>query len=393
MNVAFIPVRGGSKSIPLKNIKLINNKPLVYWTIKAAYQCKYIDKVYVATDSEIIKNTINQLKIKSNDIEFEKVEVIERSEESATDTASTEFAMLEFADKYDFDNIVLIQATSPLLNADYLNGGFEVFNQKNTDSVMSVVRQKRFNWQYTDNGNIEPTNYDVYNRPRRQEFNGYLVENGAFYITSKKNLIKYKNRVSGNIKAYEMPEDTYYEIDEPSDWNIIENLMKVRNIHDKIEKNTIKMFLTDCDGCMTDGGMYYSESGDELKKFNTKDGMAFKLLKEKGIITGIITGEDVKLNKRRAEKINADILVSGCTDKLQEVNKICKEYNIDMKHIIYVGDDINDLELLKNVGISCCPNNAVEAVRNIVTYISDKRGGDGVIRDVVEFYMGDFCNE
>ena len=79
-----------------------------------------------------------------------------------------------------------------------------------------------------------------------------------------------------------MPEDTYYEIDEPSDWNIIENLMKVRNIHDKIEKKTIKMFLTDCDGCMTDGGMYYSESGDELKKFNTKDGMAFKLLKEKG---------------------------------------------------------------------------------------------------------------
>lgn len=99
MNVAFIPVRGGSKSIPLKNIKSICGKPLVYWTVKAACDCKYIDKVYVATDSEKIKETVEGFKTGIESGLFEKAKVIDRSLESASDTASTEFAMLEFAEK------------------------------------------------------------------------------------------------------------------------------------------------------------------------------------------------------------------------------------------------------------------------------------------------------
>lgn len=226
MNVAFIPVRGGSKSIPLKNIKPICGKPLVYWTVKAACMCNDIDKVYVATDSEEIKSTIAGFLTGEEADIFKKTEVIGRSAESASDTASTEFAMLEFAEKYEFDNICLIQATSPLLKADDLDKGFVAFNETATDSVLSVVRQKRFNWMIDENGFAKPTNYDVFNRPRRQEFDGYLVENGAFYITSKKLLMESKNRVSGNIKAVEMPEESFFEIDEPSDWVIIEGLMK-----------------------------------------------------------------------------------------------------------------------------------------------------------------------
>ena len=121
MNVAFIPVRGGSKSIPLKNIKPICGKPLVYWTVKAACECKYIDTVYVATDSDKIKEV--SLRFKEEDPLFHKLQVIGRSAESASDTASTESAMLEFADNYNFDNIVLIQATSPLLTSDALDKG------------------------------------------------------------------------------------------------------------------------------------------------------------------------------------------------------------------------------------------------------------------------------
>lgn len=228
MNVAFIPVRGGSKSIPLKNIKPLNGKPLVYWTIKAACECHYIDKVFVSTDSEDIRQVVIDIKCTNESTCFAKLEVIERSIESASDTASTEFAMLEFASKYDFDNICLVQATSPMLKSDDLNNGFELFNSEGTDSVLSVVRQKRFNWHMNENGFVLPSNYDVFNRPRRQEFDGYLVENGAFYITSKSNLLSTKNRLSGNIKAYEMDEITYFEIDEPSDWIITEGLMKSR---------------------------------------------------------------------------------------------------------------------------------------------------------------------
>ena len=387
MNAAFIPVRGGSKSIPLKNIKPICGKPLVYWTVKAACECRYIDTVYVATDSEAIKETAEKFKAEAPC--FSKLTVIGRSAESASDTASTESAMLEFAPSYEFDNIALVQATSPLLRAADLDKGFEVFSQPGTDSVLSVVRQKRFNWACDEKGIAHPTNYDVFHRPRRQEFDGYLVENGAFYITSKADLLKTGNRVSGNIRAVKMDEDSFFEIDEPSDWVIIEMLMKKKGLAGHRDFSNIKMVLTDCDGCLTDGGMYYSEKGDELKKFNTKDGKGFALLREKGFLTGIVTGENVDLNRRRVEKLRLDFYKPGCNDKLAYVKELCKAENMTLDNVLYIGDDLIDLPLLKAAGYSCCPADAVEAVRSVVDYISPYAGGHGVLRDVADKLLGE----
>jgi len=388
MNVAFIPVRGGSKSIPLKNIKPICGKPLVYWTVKAACQCKYINVVYVATDSNVIRETVEAFKNGEESDTFAKVQPIARSAESASDTASTEFAMLEFASNYEFDNIALIQATSPLLTASDLDGGFELFNSKDTSSVLSVVRQYRFLWNKDATGNVSPNNYDVFHRPRRQEFNGYLMENGAFYISSKADLMKYQNRVSGKIRAYEMCEDSAFEIDEPSDWVIIEALMRKNNlVKEKKHIPEIKMFLTDCDGCLTDSGMYYSEHGDELKKFNTRDGMGFSLLRAKGIITGIITSESVDLNRRRAEKMKLDVLEAGCTDKVAAVSKLCKRYGIELQNVAYVGDDVNDIGVVTMVGLGCAPADAMPQVKAAADYVTIAKGGEGVIREIVEFYF------
>lgn len=389
MNVAFIPVRGGSKSIPLKNIKPISGKPLVYWTVKAACGCKYIDKVFIATDSDKIIETVEGFKEGSETELFKKAEVIGRSAESASDTASTEFAMLEFADKVEFDNIVLVQATSPLLVSSDLDRGFEAFGEENVDSVLSVVRQKRFHWGNDENGFAHPTNYDVFHRPRRQEFDGYLVENGAFYISSKEDLLKSKNRVSGNIKAVEMNEDTFFEIDEPSDWVIIEALMKKNGITASKEIPEIKIFLTDCDGCLTDGGMYYSEHGDELKKFNTRDGMGFALLHKKGIVTGIVTSENVDLNRRRAQKLKLDVLEAGCRDKVAAVKVLCEKYNVSLENVAYIGDDINDLDVIKIVGYGCCPADAMPQIREAAKYVTKAKGGEGVIREVVERIIGE----
>lgn len=411
MNVALIPVRGGSKSIPLKNVKQICGRPLVYWTIKAACQSNNIDKVYVSTDSERIKDiveTFQQEELQLGKEEFSKVKVIGRSEETATDTASTESVMLEFAEHYKFDNIVLIQATSPLLRAEDLDNGFDAFFMPDTDSVLSVVRQKRFFWQEED-GFVIPQNYDVFHRPMRQQFQGCLVENGAFYITSKKSLLKSKNRISGNIRAVELPEETYYEIDEPSDWKIVEAMMKeninkrmfmkqdfswkemsqTENWKQKLEKtgNNIKLFLTDCDGCLTDGGMYYTQNGDEIKKFSTYDGMGFQLLKEHGICTGIITGEDNILVENRAKKLKVDILKMGVKDKLSVIKMICKKQGIDLENVVYVGDDINDLEVIKAVGFGCCVQNAQEEVKDVSQYVAKKHGGEGAVREIIDMIL------
>lgn len=387
MNVAYIPVRGGSKSIPLKNIKHIGGRPLVYWTAKAACGCRYIDKVYVATDSTRIQKTVEEFKHGLEADLFSKVEVIGRSPESALDTASTESAMLEFAKDYLFDNVVLIQATSPLLVSSDLDHGFEVFLEDGTDSVVSVVRQKRFHWENDEYGFAHPTNYDIFHRPRRQEFEGYMVENGAFYISSRIGLLKSKNRVSGHIKAIEMDEDTFFEIDEPNDWAVIEALMKKREKSATKRIPEIKMFLTDCDGCLTDGGMYYSEQGDEMKKFNTHDGMGFALLKEKGIITGIVTSEQVDLNRRRAEKLKLDIFEAGCKNKKAVVMELCERYNISLENVAYIGDDINDVGVIKMVGFGCCPADAMPQAKEVAKYVARAIGGAGVIREIAEIFI------
>ena len=226
MNIAFIPVRGGSKSIPLKNIKPFCGKPLVFWTAKAACESHYIDRVYISTDNQNIRKSVEAFR--GEETCFKKIEITDRSPESATDTASTEIVMLEFCNTHDFDSIALIQATSPLLTWEDIDRGFAIYKKSQFDSVLSVVAQKRFNWSVDKKGIAYPSNYDVYNRPRRQDFDGYYVENGAFYITSREALLKTKSRLSGNIGVCEMSEDTYFEIDEPSDWIILETLCKRR---------------------------------------------------------------------------------------------------------------------------------------------------------------------
>ena len=407
MNVAFIPVRGGSKSIPLKNIKEIHGRPLVYWTVAAACDCRAIDKVYVSTDSKDIKLCVEKFCSEDYD-RFAKVNIIDRSPETATDTASTESAMIEFAKKHRFDNIALVQATSPMLTGEDLDNGFNAFSAPGTDSVISVVPQKRFIWGVDNEGNAKPQNYDFTKRPRRQEFEEYYVENGAFYITSRKDLLASACRLNGNVRISLMSEDTYYEIDEPSDWTVTEALMKKRDLvaagkdnagdeakkdseekPEKEQKIKYKMFLTDCDGCMTDAGMYYSEKGDELKKFNTRDGVAFRLLREKGIITGVITGEDVALNKRRCEKLKIDVLAQGCEDKVSCINRLCATYKIKPEEVVYIGDDLPDVDAVGFVGLGCCPADGSEAVKAVAKYVTKAKGGEGVIREVAEMILGE----
>ena len=378
MNVAFIPVRGGSKSIPHKNIKPFCGKPLVYWTAKAAVESKYIDKVYVSTDDEKIRETVLGFCL-------DRVEVIGRSNSTATDEASTESAMLEFARGHDFEHIALIQATSPLLRAEDIDRGFECL--KDADSVLSVVRQKRFVWK--DEGNESfPVNYDYMNRPRRQQFDGYLVENGAFYITGKDKLLESGCRLSGKIRTVEMPEYTYYEIDEPSDWIIAEALLKARKTRNA--DINVRMFVADCDGTLTDGGMYYSAEGDCLKKFNTRDGVGFRLLSEKGIITGIITNEDSEIVKRRREKLKLDFVKTGISNKLSMIKELCAEYEIDLSEVAYIGDDLNDMDVMKNVGLSFCPSDAVDDVKSIANVVLSARGGGGAVREATDWILGSF---
>ncbi|MEZ5083098.1 MAG: HAD-IIIA family hydrolase [Bacteroidales bacterium] len=374
--VALIPARGGSKSIPLKNCIPVASKPLIYWTIEAAIRCQHIDKLYVAADSEEIKECVAK-------INHPKLKIINRDPANATDQATTESLMLEFASNYEFKHLVLIQATSPLCTSTDLTNAIQKYHASGADSLLSVVRQKRFLWEQK-NQFAFPVNYSISSRPRRQDFDGFLVENGAFYITGKKNLMDSKLRLSGNIATYEMDESTYVEMDEPADLLIIENLLKQKNfvtyISDKLKK--IKLVATDVDGVLTDAGMYYSEKGDELKKFNTRDGMGFKLLKDSGIKTAIITTENTDIVNRRAKKLKVDYLFQGITNKKEIIKELAKKENISVDEIAFIGDDINDLAALSIVGFAACPANAEKQIMTIADYICSLNGGQGCFREV-----------
>jgi 3-deoxy-D-manno-octulosonate 8-phosphate phosphatase, yrbI family len=384
MTIAFIPVRGGSKSIPLKNIKIFCGKPLVYWSIKALHDSVSIDKIVIATDSSDIKKIVRNFG-------FSKVEIYNRRPENAVDTASTESVMLEYIDAVQLDNdtvFMLVQATSPLTQTEHFEGGLNLYRSGTYDSILTCVRNFRFFWN--DNGT--PQNYDYRNRPRRQNFNGIFMENGAFYINSVKNIKNYKNRLFGRIGIYEMPEYTATEIDEPDDWIFLENLMyKYVLKQNKKDFSKIKLFLSDVDGVLTDGGMYYAESGDELKKFNTRDGMAFQLLREHGIKIGIITSENTNIVANRAKKLNLDFCIQGkhSGGKLTTAKEICNELQITLDEVAYIGDDINCKELLSNVGFAFCPNDAQKEVKSINKInIMSKKGGEGIIREVTDIILG-----
>ena len=384
MNIAFIPVRCGSKSIPFKNIKEFCGKPLVYWNLEALEKSNNIDEIFVATDCEEIKDIVNSFG-------FSKVKVYDRDEENASDTASTESVMLEFINKQNFkdnDLFFLVQATSPLTQTKDFDKALETLKNENADSLLTCIRTKRFFWDK----NAKAINYDFINRPRRQDFDGLFMENGAFYINSIENIKKDKNRLSGKIAIYEMEEFTAVEIDEEDDWLIAEKMMCKYILSKRKKEQQIKLFLSDVDGTLTDAGMYYGENGEEFKKFNTHDGKGFELLRKAGIKTGIITSENTKIVENRAKKLKVDFLYQGLEHKgkLDIAKEICKELNISLDEVAYIGDDINCKELLSSVGISACPSNALEEIKNIPNIIKlSKAGGEGAVREFCELIMKD----
>ena len=148
----------------------------------------------------------------------------------------------------------------------------------------------------------------------------------------------------------------------------------------------IKIVLTDVDGVLTDGGMYYSRDGDVMKKFHARDGMGISLLRKNDIITVIVTKEKTKMVKKWAKKMNAK-LFDGVLNKEEILEKICTQYDVFPYEIAYIGDDVNDVNLLKLVGLGVVPKDGNQIAKKSSNYISKTIGGKGVFREVAELIL------
>lgn len=149
----------------------------------------------------------------------------------------------------------------------------------------------------------------------------------------------------------------------------------------------IKLVLTDVDGCLTDGSVYYGPNHEKYKKFNMQDGMALKLLRENNILTGIISADNSEATRYRAEDLKFDFIFINAKDKLSIFREILVENNITEEEVAYMGDDIQDLCVLEKVGQAVAPNNAVDKVKQNVHHITQKSGGDGAFREYAEYII------
>lgn len=367
--VALLPLRGGSKSIPGKNLRTIAGRPLYAWSLDAALESGCFDAIYVASDAQDIRDDARARY-------GARIEVIDRDPANATDTASSESVMLELTAKVDCDVLCLIQATSPLTRATDFRSARARFEAEQLDSLLTGVELKRFFWRHDGHA----LNYDPAHRPRRQDFAGTVMENGAFYFTRRRLLDETGVRLGGRIGVHVMHEECAAELDEPADWPIIEALLGPR----VSAARDIRLLVVDVDGTLTDAGMYYDGRGEALKKFDTRDAKGMLMLRDAGVRVCVVTAESSAVVRARMRKLGITDYFPGVKNKRAWLDAYAPQFGVSLDQIAYIGDDVNDLDGLRAVGLSCCPADAVPEVRRAVNYVCKAGGGAGAVREICD---------
>jgi YrbI family 3-deoxy-D-manno-octulosonate 8-phosphate phosphatase len=153
----------------------------------------------------------------------------------------------------------------------------------------------------------------------------------------------------------------------------------------------VRLLCVDVDGVLTDAGMYYGPDGEVLKKFNTRDGMGLARVREAGVAVAIISGEDSAIVHARAAKLKIDDVFCGASDKLRVVRELCDKHQLALDEVAFIGDDLNDLPALEQVGLACAVADAIDPVVAVAHYVTRRRGGDGAVRDVCELLIEARC--
>jgi N-acylneuraminate cytidylyltransferase len=374
--ITIIPARGGSKGVPGKNIKLLNGKPLISYSIESSIECKLIDDTYVTTDCNHIKQISEDYGAR----------VIIRPPEISGDTASSESALIHaldyIDDKKNIDLIVFLQCTSPFREIKELENAIKIILKENSDSLFSGFVSHKFFWRKVNN-KLESINYDYKNRPRRQDRGVEFIENGSIYIFKPNILLDFKNRLGGKISVYEMSESNSLEIDSHDDFILAEKLMKLRNKKEieNIDFSLIKILFLDFDGVMTDNKVITFDDGKEAVLSDRGDGFGIEQLLAINLEIIVISKERNKVVAARCKKLKIDYYQS-VDKKWTLLKSILNKKKISSSNCGFVGNDLNDIECLQKVKYSFAPSDAVEEVKNLVKYQLKNKGGNGAIREL-----------
>lgn len=378
--IAVIPARGGSKGVPGKNVRRIGGVPLVVRAIEACRLSGSVDIVSVSTDDDSIADLAHR----------SGATVVDRPMSLAGDTATSESALLHALDELgaeDGDVLVFVQCTSPFIPPDRLAEAVRSVVADEFDSIFSGVESFEFLWRRSENGSTVGVNHDHAVRLRRQDRSPDFRETGAFYVMKVDGFRRAGHRFFGRVGVVAVPSWTAVEIDEPADIDLASALGRVFDDHggNEIEID-VDVVVTDFDGVHTDDRVLVSEGGLEAVWASRSDGYGIDLLRRAGVPLLILSREVNGVVAARAKKLSVEC-VHGVDDKWPLLRTWLSERGIDPIRCAYVGNDLNDLECMQNVGWPIAVADAHPAVLDQSRRVLRKAGGQGAVRELAELVV------
>ncbi|XP_056604607.1 N-acylneuraminate cytidylyltransferase A [Triplophysa dalaica] len=380
---ALILARGGSKGIPLKNIKKLAGVPLIGWVIRAARDAEVFDSVWVSTDHDEIVKVAEEWGAK----------VHKRSPEVSKDSSSSLETIQEFTREHpEFEVVCNIQATSPCLHPKHIKEALELMTEKGFESVFSVVRRHHFRWEEVKNKGkpcTKPLNLNPAKRPRRQDWDGELCENGSFYFATR-DLINKNLLQGGKTVYYEMKPENSVDIDVDIDWPVAEQRVLRYGYFGKDKPEVVKLLVCNIMGCLTDGTISLSANGDDKVSYHYRDQDGINMLKTDGVEVILMSSKGYPIQAALADKLNVRL---GCVvkqevdDKKMEVEKLLKERALEWKDVAYIGNDEADVQCLELAGLSAVPKDGLEKARIAAKYTCHNAAGHGAVMEFAEHIL------
>ncbi|KAM4035649.1 N-acylneuraminate cytidylyltransferase [Anomaloglossus baeobatrachus] len=374
---ALVLARGGSKGIPLKNIKKLAGKPLIGWVLRAALDSGAFDSVWVSTDNDEIEKVAQDFGAR----------VHRRSAEVSKDTSTSLETIQEFLQQHpEVDVVGNIQATSPCLHPSDLIRVVDMIRTQGYDSVFSVVRHHLFRWREvkTPGEATIPENLNPEHRPRRQDWRGELYENGSFYFATKELIVRGLLQ-GGRMAYYEMKPEHSIDIDIDLDWPIAEQRVKRFGYFGKGTPTVVKLLICNLDGCLTDGRVYASPE-QELLSYSLRDLDGIRKLQDRGVTVLLISERMIGPSLISALKLPCKI-EANVTDKREVLQRWTSEMGLPLSQAAYMGCSASDVECLKLAGTSAVPVDASTAAKMTDSFPCTQGGGYGAVQEFAEHIL------
>ncbi|XP_062239850.1 N-acylneuraminate cytidylyltransferase A [Platichthys flesus] len=381
---ALVLARGGSKGIHLKNIKTLAGVPLLSWVLRAAGDSAMFHSVWVSTDHDEIEKVAKSWGAK----------VHRRSPEVSRDSSTSLETIQEFMRQNpEVDVICNIQATSPCLHPFHVKEALEMITQQGYDSVFSVVRRHMFRWQEVkkESGDLtKPLNLDPANRLRRQDWNGELCENGSLYFTTRDQIMKGGLLQGGKVGYYEMLPEYSVDIDVDIDWPVAEQRVLRYGYFGRVTPEVVRLMFCNVSGCLTEGRIFLSVSGEEMVSINTRDTVGIRMLqKEEVEVVLLMSSVDPvsqKLVDQLVKRTGCKVLQVG-EEPLNDLKAVVEQRKLEWKDVAYMGNDKADVNCLNLAGLSAVPGNAPTVAINAAKYTCHAAGGMGSVREFAEHIL------